>query len=772
MATTKKLQIVGGFPQSDWSQEDATAFDYIKNKPENLARTDQNNNFTALQTFNENVIFEKDVNIKGNVNEVHTQQVNTESDEIILRKGAITGLGEGQFAKITAEKYDGTNDGMLGFDNTGTARVGDVGDEQALATRDEATKMIHGHLLAWDGNSYKIVDSGEIPETIIDKLNIKNGAGAYSLQQKTNQVVITSDISKDGTKGYSYEPELFELINSIPGYEDITELEVGKAEGVDATALNYQTLAQADRGLSAGSQTLVLQRAVRSVAINTKNIVDGANGFGGGHLCLVLGNEGFAHGKGLVSAGDDSGQAVFGKYNKRLGKAQFMVGIGTDKEHRKNGLVVLIDGSVLGGKSTGAEDDELAFTTKDYVDNKHNQIRTEIVDSDVENYYRSVGATTDALTFTFDVAQKIAQVHLKANTSITDIVIPDKCYNIADNKWYSVYDMNVASFRDSNITSIVIPDSIHQIYDDMFNGCTSLQKVKIGSRITGINQRVFQNCSSLESIVIPKNVTALGDYALFGCSSLESIVIENDTNVLTQNYGDCIPNTIEKVILPLNLLENYKTATSWSRISDKMVSMVDTEYIEEYGGKIDSISLNNVPLIIDENKNIDINIPKQEKWRTIQHITLTEDIHQIEFTQDMDGNSFNLKKARLTIKGKATNTGINILASSIQSSRDWSSFEYKHAFNTAYNNFIRINYEESIHNLRIVNFYNTANLVDYVIMNSNYQRYALLRELNDGTKTSLSRFKLFCYGDENGTENLFLAGTEIIIEGVDDEETN
>lgn len=31
---TKKLQILGGFPQSDWNQTDETASDYIKNKPD------------------------------------------------------------------------------------------------------------------------------------------------------------------------------------------------------------------------------------------------------------------------------------------------------------------------------------------------------------------------------------------------------------------------------------------------------------------------------------------------------------------------------------------------------------------------------------------------------------------------------------------------------------------------------------------------------------------------------------------------------------------
>lgn len=34
---TKRVQIIGGFPQSDWAQKDENAVDYIKNKPENLA---------------------------------------------------------------------------------------------------------------------------------------------------------------------------------------------------------------------------------------------------------------------------------------------------------------------------------------------------------------------------------------------------------------------------------------------------------------------------------------------------------------------------------------------------------------------------------------------------------------------------------------------------------------------------------------------------------------------------------------------------------------
>lgn len=37
---TKKIQVIGGFPQSDWNQTDDTQMDYIKNKPTNLLHTE------------------------------------------------------------------------------------------------------------------------------------------------------------------------------------------------------------------------------------------------------------------------------------------------------------------------------------------------------------------------------------------------------------------------------------------------------------------------------------------------------------------------------------------------------------------------------------------------------------------------------------------------------------------------------------------------------------------------------------------------------------
>ena len=103
-----------------------------------------------------------DINQNGSTYETHAQQVYTADDYIIMRDGAVAGLGAGDYAGFQVKKYDGTNDGRLVIDNTGTARVGDVGDEQPLLTREESANLNNGALLKWDSANAKAVDEGTV----------------------------------------------------------------------------------------------------------------------------------------------------------------------------------------------------------------------------------------------------------------------------------------------------------------------------------------------------------------------------------------------------------------------------------------------------------------------------------------------------------------------------------------------------------------------------------------------------------------------------------
>ena len=103
------------------------------------------------------VIVDGDIIQRGSSYETHAQHVFSTDDYIVMRDGALVGLAQGDYSGFQVKKYDGVNDGRLVIDRDGVARVGDVGDEQPLLTRDEASYMSNGHLLAWDGANDKAV---------------------------------------------------------------------------------------------------------------------------------------------------------------------------------------------------------------------------------------------------------------------------------------------------------------------------------------------------------------------------------------------------------------------------------------------------------------------------------------------------------------------------------------------------------------------------------------------------------------------------------------
>lgn len=126
-----------------------------------FAVTTQNNNFSFSQTINGTLTVNGDIVQNGESYETHAEQLYTEKDEIITRDGAVGGLSENQLTGIRAKKYDGVNDGQLGFDADGTARVGDVNDTQPLLTRDEAENLVEGQVLVWDETKLRAVGSSE-----------------------------------------------------------------------------------------------------------------------------------------------------------------------------------------------------------------------------------------------------------------------------------------------------------------------------------------------------------------------------------------------------------------------------------------------------------------------------------------------------------------------------------------------------------------------------------------------------------------------------------
>ncbi len=90
----------------------------------------------------------------GSSYNIHAQDVYTTGNTITLRDGAIAGLSGGQYVGFTAKLYDGANDGQLVFDNTGTARVGDIGSLQPISTRIESPS--DGYIAYWENANTRL----------------------------------------------------------------------------------------------------------------------------------------------------------------------------------------------------------------------------------------------------------------------------------------------------------------------------------------------------------------------------------------------------------------------------------------------------------------------------------------------------------------------------------------------------------------------------------------------------------------------------------------
>lgn len=150
-----------------------------------------------------NLHIDADIYQNGSGYTTHAEQIYTTKDYIFLRSGATAGLSNGQYTGFEAIKYDGANNGRLVFDNTGTARVGDVGFEQPLATRNESTGMTNGDVVIWDGVNSKLITNG---------INLNNLDSRYvntTGDTMTGNLIIqgslkTSDIIQIGTGSTPY----------------------------------------------------------------------------------------------------------------------------------------------------------------------------------------------------------------------------------------------------------------------------------------------------------------------------------------------------------------------------------------------------------------------------------------------------------------------------------------------------------------------------------------------------------------------------------------
>lgn len=158
---------------------------------------------------------------------------------------------------------------------------------------------------------------------------------------------------------------------------------------------------------------------------------------------------------------------------------------------------------------------------------------------------------------------------LIGDSTPTEVIIPEGITTIRK-RLFTTY---------TNLVRCVIPNSVVMTtsYGDnsaqgMFDGCTNLQEVVIGSGFTKTSERMFNNCTSLQSITLPASITQINAWTFSGCTNLTTVILERTESIVINNYNEIgAPNAIFYV--PDALLDTYKTANRWSNIANRIKPM-------------------------------------------------------------------------------------------------------------------------------------------------------------------------------------------------------
>lgn len=139
-------------------------------------------------------------------------------------------------------------------------------------------------------------------------------------------------------------------------------------------------------------------------------------------------------------------------------------------------------------------------------------------------------------------------------------------------RYRDYYDVSLGLCDDANV---VIPDRysglpVRTVSGPPYDG-TKYASVSLPDSLATINVSAFKGCSAMSSITLPKSVTAIMGLHAFGdCGDL-TITILYDDGVVRLGTAQALTNTNVTVRVPKQWLAEYRIATNWVEIADKIV---------------------------------------------------------------------------------------------------------------------------------------------------------------------------------------------------------
>ena len=114
----------------------------------------------------------------------------------------------------------------------------------------------------------------------------------------------------------------------------------------------------------------------------------------------------------------------------------------------------------------------------------------------------------------------------------------------------------------------------------MFNNCTSLTtapELPATTLNTNCYSYMFNGCTSLKRIKMNASAGSIGENMFNGCTSLELVDMTGSTGVPTLSNVNNFDNTNDtyKIVVPDSLYDTWIASTNWSSISSHIMKQID-----------------------------------------------------------------------------------------------------------------------------------------------------------------------------------------------------